>query len=274
MMAKKNVNSSVAFTVLFFILLIGGILYFSNVREGLENIADGWKRETSPIPRKIFQTWHTKNLPAKMAENVEKLKKNNPEFSHHLFDEPECRNFIETHFDKRVLSAYDCLIPKAYKADLWRLCVLYIHGGIYMDIKLNTVDGFKLTELTNREYFARDLESSGGGIWNGFIVCKPKNEKCWKCIQKIADNVERHLYGNTALTPTGPNMMKEFFTEDELNNLEISFGDQGDCPTQTCIALNGKTILYYYREYRDEQAKGKEPSYFDLWQQHKIYSCE
>ena len=86
----------------------------------------------SVIPLDIYQTWFTKELPPKMRERVELLKAQNPRFNHHLFDDNDCREFIKTHFKPDVLDAYDKLIPGAYKADLWRLCVLFINGGIYM----------------------------------------------------------------------------------------------------------------------------------------------
>lgn len=246
------------------LFLMSSVLFFLNIREGLEN-------DTSPIPRHIFQTWHTKDLPPKMAENVENLKKKNPEFTHHLFDENECAEFIRNHFEPNVLSAYERLIPKAFKADLWRYCVLYIHGGIYLDIKFDTVGDFKLIELTNKEYFARDLESSGGGVLNGIIICKPNNEKCWKCIQQIVQNVENGYYGNDSLSPTGPNLMKQFFTADEIQNMELSLEGKDTCPTQKCVYLNDRAILFYYKEYRDEQTKGGEPPYYEFWDQRNIY---
>ena len=52
----------------------------------------------------------------------------------HYFDDHDCRRHIETHFDSSVLRAYDSLIPTAFKADLWRFCILYTNGGIYGDI--------------------------------------------------------------------------------------------------------------------------------------------
>ena len=47
-------------------------------------------------------------------------------------------------------------------------------GGIYLDIKYECVGDFNLTQLTDSEYFVRDIETSGGGVYNGFMVCKPK----------------------------------------------------------------------------------------------------
>lgn len=257
----------------FLVLLILVVLFALYTWPYVQETFDNEKSNPSPIPLKIFQTWLTKDLPPKMAENVESLKKKNPEFKHYLYDDQECRDFIQTHFDKKVMDAYDCLIPSAYKADLWRYCVLYIHGGIYMDIKINTVDGFKLIQLTDKEYFVRDVKDSGGGVFNGIMICKPKNTKCWECIQKIVKNVEEKYYGDGALSPTGPNLLKELFTEEELQNMEISFRGEESCPTQTCLFYKGKAAFYYYKEYRDEQSQIKGPKYFDLWVQRNIYNC-
>lgn len=39
-----------------------------------------------------------------------------------------------------VLSAYDKIMPNAYKADLFRLCILYVYGGCYIDFAEVNVD--------------------------------------------------------------------------------------------------------------------------------------
>ena len=71
------------------------------------------------IPKNIFMTWHTKDLPYHMKENVEKIKRENPEFNVYVYDDEDCRKFLREHFDSTVLDAYNSLIPGAYKADLW-----------------------------------------------------------------------------------------------------------------------------------------------------------
>jgi mannosyltransferase OCH1-like enzyme len=86
------------------------------------------------IPTNIFQTWHSKLLPPLMAKSILLIKHLNPRFKYFLYDDNECREFIKNNFKSDVLWAYDSLIPGAYKADLWRYCVLFIHGGIYLDM--------------------------------------------------------------------------------------------------------------------------------------------
>ena len=93
----------------------------------------------SIIPLHLYQTWHTKDLPQKMKENLEFNKYANPKITFHLYDDSECREFIKNNFEPDVLEAYNSLIPCSYKSDLWRYCVLYINGGIYLDIKYNYI---------------------------------------------------------------------------------------------------------------------------------------
>ena len=115
-----------------------------------------------------------------MNENVIQLQKQNIEFEYFLYDDDDCRLFIKEHFSTDVLNAYDRLIPYAYKADLWRYCVLYIYGGIYLDIKYQCMNDFKLIHLTYKEHFVLERPSfwddDSYGIYNALICCKSKND--------------------------------------------------------------------------------------------------
>ena len=93
----------------------------------------------SIIPLHLYTCWHTKDLPSLMKENYDYLVQSNPKITFHLYDENDCREFIKNNFEPDVLHAYDSLIPCSYKSDLWRFCVLYKNGGIYMDIKYRCV---------------------------------------------------------------------------------------------------------------------------------------
>ena len=99
------------------------------------------------IPLNIFQTWHSKILPVGMAQSVLMIKKLNPRFKYFLFDDNDCLEFIKNNYDENVLNAYNSLIPGAYKADLWRYCILYKKGGLYLDIKYRPLDNFCFVNL-------------------------------------------------------------------------------------------------------------------------------
>jgi len=221
----------------------------------------------------LFQTWNSQNLPPKMQNCVNRLKRQNWEFNYHFYDDAECGLFIQKHFDKDVLDTFYRLIPGAYKADLWRYCVLYIHGGIYLDIKFECCDGFKLIELMNQVHYVMDRESmikthaEPGKIlvYNGCIVSPSNNPILLNCIQKIVHNVEKKEYGMNALYPTGPGLLG-----DVLGNsfdIDLSFDE-----TQTYILYKNRRILKKYPEYRREQYEQiKTESYQDLWKNRQIY---
>jgi len=187
----------------------------------------------------------------------------------------ECREFIRTNFDNKVLNAYDRLIPLAYKADLWRYCALYIHGGIYLDVKYVPINGFKLANLLTKEHWVLDLNNNG--IYNALLVCKPGNEILLKAIHDIVTNVENKFYGSTCLEPTGPKLLWKYFGNSETkfdlkHVLKPNLGENED--RSRLITFHGRPILECYPGYFKERKIGGEqlmPHYGNLWRQKKIY---
>ena len=131
---------------------------------------------------------------------------------YYLYNDADCRAFIQSAFPPDVVAAYDRLIPTAFKADLWRYCVLYKYGGVYLDIKYrwggggcvgDGVGAPTLREIVERwgggggggggggdllclERDAVDLWAPGHfGIHNAFIITKPKNPLFLECIFRI-----------------------------------------------------------------------------------------
>lgn len=257
------------------------------------------------IPLDIYQTWHTKELPPKMQECVDLLKKENSEFTHHLYDDNDCHEFIRTNFDKDVLYAYEKLIPIAFKADLFRYCILYKKGGIYIDIKYKTINGFKLINLTDKNYYVleRPYENKNCsleeelffinmpnyyniifnriiksfwknkklGIYNALIVSEPNNNHLLQCINKIVENCKNEYYGYNPLYITGPGLLSEIVVGNDTNkynNFELFFSQKGNL-----IINRQKAILEQYPEYRDEQSKYcKLPPYYILWNNKYVYN--
>jgi mannosyltransferase OCH1-like enzyme len=229
------------------------------------------------IPLHVYTCWHTKDLPPLMKQNYEKLISYNPKMTFHLYDENDCREFIKTHFKPDVLDAYDSLIPNAYKSDLWRYCVLFINGGIYIDIKFGCVNNFRLIALTEKEHFVRDRDPPGGTL-NGLLVCKPGNQILFKCIRKIVDNVQKKFYGDSALSPTGPNLLGLFSSKREKLLMPMYFentisnGKDNHYIALKCKSRNDIIILKIYDEYREEQRLYQQkPYYANLWNEKKIY---
>jgi mannosyltransferase OCH1-like enzyme len=258
-------------------------VYIENQIKSKREVNSIYKPPSSPktpvVPMKLFQTWHSKDLPPKMQETVETLKKQNPELEYFLFDENECINFITTHFDEEVVDAYNKLIPAAYKADLWRYCVMYIHGGVYLDIKYQCVDGFKFIDIMDREHFVLDTDSGKSGIYgiyNALIISKPGNPIFLDCIKNIVRNTQTNYYGFNTSCPTGPVLLGKLYfgnIEDNMHmfdNMDLAFNRING--TDIVIYKN-QIILQSYPEYRKEQRVTQKQKYYVLlWYDRAIYN--
>lgn len=230
------------------------------------------KKYKSIIPLRIFQKWNNPIIPPLLKNNIKKIKKKNPEFKYYIFNDNDCKRFIKNHFDPDVLNAYNTLIPLAYKSDLWRYCILYIYGGIYMDMRYELVNNFKLIALTEKEHFS--LERKGfwspgkHGIYNALIVVKKENPFLLKCIEEIVDNVKNRYYGFNSLYPTGPGLLWLIHEEDESligNNIDIFFPKEGKN-----LIYNNRIILHSMNGY--ENIRNKHILYYNhAWIVRNIY---
>lgn len=231
-----------------------------------------FKPDYNPIvPLKIFQTWYIKDLPPKMNERVETLKRQNPIFEHFLYDDNDCRELIKNNFNPHVLEAYDKLVPGAYKADLWRLCVLYIYGGIYVDIKLLCINGFKLIELTEQNHFVRDRPKPLS-IYNSIMVCQKNHPFLIMAINNIVNNVKNKFYGSHPLDPTGPLMLGKLILRNKLKlNIDMTHHEDGGY----IIYKNRFVISTEYPEYNNERTATyniiNTKRYDGLWYDKYIY---
>jgi len=224
----------------------------------------------SIIPLHLYTCWHTKDLPPLMKANYDFLVESNPKITFHLYDDNDCIEFIKNNFEQDVLYAYKSLIPSSYKSDLWRYCVLYINGGIYMDIKYRCVNGFKFLDLTDKEYFVRDYNIND--TYTALIVTLPGNEILHKCIRQIVENVKNKYYGNGCLDPTGPGLLDKYFTREEKNSMEM-YHSLIESINKYYIVKDDRIILRIYDGYRDEQSKfQKLKHYSQLWNDRNIYN--
>ena len=221
------------------------------------------------IPPVIYQTWHSKDLPPLMANSVKLIKLLNPNFKYFLFDDDDCREFIKNNFKPDVLYAYDHLIPGAYKADLWRYCVLFINGGIYLDIKYMPLNGFKFINLLESEHLVADIGNVS--IYNALMVCLPGNEILFKAIRNIVENVKTKYYGNGFLDPTGPGLLSKFVTTSDPI-VDLKHSELYNNNEYRVIYFNDIPILKSYTGHIKEKEKySKKKHYSSLWYEKKIY---
>jgi len=146
---------------------------------------------TREIPYNLFQTFKTKDISPALQTFVDTWKEKNPEYTYKFYDDDMCDQFMKE-FDVRAWKAYRRIIPGAFKADLWRYCVLYKYGGIYADIDtvcLGKIDEF-LNETTE---FVTPIDLDNTLLYNSFIAAAPGSKILKDCIDTIVHNVENNI---------------------------------------------------------------------------------
>ena len=175
------------------------------------------------IPLILFKTGPFDNIP----NNILKIINYNCQLlncSYKYYNDYECRNFIKNNYCIETLKAYDSLIPTAYKADLWRYCVLYKYGGIYGDltqIMLKRIDFNKdnIDMLLVKDRFAC---SHNNNIQISFMATKSNNNFFKFLIQNITNDILHKKKGTCPLDITGPSAFGRYFCKYfQIKNIKV-----------------------------------------------------
>lgn len=160
------------------------------------------------IPKIIWQTWKVKtNFGPGMQKAVDSIDTLNPDYEHRICDDQDCEDYVREHFEPEVLEAYQTLVPKAFKADLWRYCVLYREGGVYMDIDF--VAQVPLSEILRPDdvfVSVKDRAKLVGesAVYQAFIACVPQLPAMKHVIDFCVRNVLKRASPTSCLAVTGP----------------------------------------------------------------------
>ena len=171
--------------------------------------------------------------PAVVPETLSLLSKGfqqlYPECRYCIYDDQKVAAFLRSHFNPRVLVAYEKLIPLAYRADLARYCLVYHFGGWYADITLKPCYRYQLPAHIDLMYFY----DQGDGLMvggrspmdcqNGFFYARKGHPILAKVIESIVDHCEREFYGLSSLSPTGPTLFGRHISA-HVPNLSIHHG--------------------------------------------------
>ena len=196
------------------------------------------------VPKIIHQSYK-KKVKTNMFKAILSWKLTNINYEYKYWDDDECYNLIKNNFNEDVLIAYNMLYAGAYKSDIFRLCVLYLYGGIWTDISSECL--CPLDHVINNNYdltIVKDMPSqvTNGNIYQAFIIAKPKNYiikyildfTVNRVINNEAFNIEYPFVVNECIAVTGPTifatalniLLKRKFNEIFYDNeIKTNFGN-------------------------------------------------
>jgi mannosyltransferase OCH1-like enzyme len=236
------------------------------------------------IPRVIYQTFETYDVPDGMFKSINSWLDINPEYEHYFFNEEDRIDFIEKNFDSRILNSYLRLIPGAFRADLWRCCVLYEKGGVYVDSDMICLKSLnELIKDVDTFITCRDDPMSSKFLANGFIASVPKHPFLKKMIDNIVDNVE-NLRVKYYLDISGPGLLGKSVNEmcgrNEHGEFELGINEingytfkvlKHDWQTKYFTYDDSPILITEYPNKNGEMDKIGNPSFYSLVQKSQIY---
>ena len=266
-----------------------------------------WKNAPSrtastKIPKNLFVTgpWAFQSIPKPIRAALQSWKRHGPSgLQVHWFDEPAREAWVAKHFPQ-FLDDYRSLVPGTYQADLWRVLVLFVHGGVYTDagtvLKAPLWSVFQDAQLA----FARDRNPRD--VFTKVIGAVKGHPVLLQTAQKIINNIRGKVYGSNSLAPTGPVAFGDVFRDWFWSQQELLAPDADnafplDIDGNWRIGKFGQTRIFYFQEgpephfiretmnpdarllwqnkvtgYKDIMYTNRNaPTYGQLWNERKIY---
>ncbi|CAB9500272.1 glycosyltransferase [Seminavis robusta] len=151
------------------------------------------------IPRIIHQTWY-EPLDQEKYPNMSRLMSSwkHSGWQHNFYDDATAAKFLEKHFPSQVLEAYNAIQPGAFKADLFRYCVLLIQGGVYADMDVLLETNLELA-IDPDVGFMTPIDEPGirvkqqSCLWNGFMAVAPGHPFVAKTIEIVVNNIRNRF---------------------------------------------------------------------------------
>eukprot|EP00930_Biecheleria_cincta_P050931 TRINITY_DN3609_c0_g2_i1.p1 TRINITY_DN3609_c0_g2~~TRINITY_DN3609_c0_g2_i1.p1 ORF type:complete len:320 (-),score=44.56 TRINITY_DN3609_c0_g2_i1:130-1089(-) len=186
-----------------------------------------------------------------------------------------------------VSKAFHAVRAGSFRADLWRLLVLWSHGGAYLDV--NLIMNRKLTEIIDFEKdtmvmvedtgIPPQCRKHGAAFWNAVMASTSRNKYLLASIKAVVQNIERHSYDwcdMTAITgPTAlgnaigaadPDFRKHIRIEYEWRNpvvrkIGVDFSHNF---TEGMLCHKDESLHYFLTDTH----------YTKLWNSHRLYCDE
>ena len=132
------------------------------------------KREISQeIPKLVWQT--AKSFPHVNSHPlIKSIITLNPDYEWLFMDDDRCNQFIKDNFNSDFYNMYNSLPFGVMKADVWRVAVVYVYGGVYVDIDCECSKPFS-EWLNEKDKLIVAIERENGSLCNFAFASSPKN---------------------------------------------------------------------------------------------------
>ncbi len=165
------------------------------------------------IPKSIYQTYSSqKEIPSMARFHIWKMRKMNPEYEYHFYNDDDIEAFLTKEFDPDVLTQFKKIAIGAAKADFFRYAILLKKGGVYLDID-SQVTG-KLDNWISKNDTAIITEEGNPGLYVQWALVYAKGHPFLaKTVENIVNNIKSNRFPNDVHKMTGPRVYTDSINE-------------------------------------------------------------
>jgi mannosyltransferase OCH1-like enzyme len=206
------------------------------------------------IPKIIWQTYKSKLPPTQSLKSIQSWLKLNPDFEWFYFDDEKCDQFIRDHFDTNFYTMYSSLPFGVMKADVWRVAIVYVYGGVYVD--LDTVCLKPVNEWLSDGNLIVMTETPHGSIANFAFAATPKHPALYSVLNTFYETYNSPNYLNKVEKCSTPiqNFGAHAFSYGILKHYGLSSEESmqqgGDYYNTNLKVIEDKTKFYTFNENR------------------------
>ncbi len=238
------------------------------------------------IPKILYQTYKTKEIPERLEEYRRKLLELHPGWEYRFYGDDECRDLVKR-FLPSFLPVYDsCSIP-AQKADIFRIIAVWALGGFYLDIDVECIRSvdqlceFHLVfaeELTLTQEQAKELGHRDRlRVGNFMFGSEQGHPFLLRILRKMAEESRREIRSeNDVLESTGPGLVTTVYHDacEELRDIVLLRNIDRECPVTGGVACHFGNYAIHHHEGSWRWGHVKSPKLKNFARSQKITPTE
>jgi len=147
------------------------------------------------IPKLVWQTYKTVDPPAAATSCMSSWKKYNQGHKFIYMGDVLCEKFIEQYFERDFFEMYMSLPVGVMKADVWRVAVVYVFGGIYAD--LDTECRAPIEEwIGSSSKLVAAVENQTGALGNFVFAATPRHPALYNVLKTFLELFNSESFAN------------------------------------------------------------------------------
>lgn len=174
------------------------------------------------IPKQIFQTFKSNQLPWLTRWHIKRMLRRNPEYTYHFYDDEKIDQFFKEEMSYEHYKAYKSLTIGAAKADFFRYAILYKKGGIYLDIDCKVVKKFR-NFVKEDDHAIISIENNGALYTQWGLFFEAGHLFLEKTLEVCMENIFQHKYPHNVHKTTGPVAYTEGIKRALAENPDIQY---------------------------------------------------